>query len=82
MTLVRWLGILGGMSTLLQIESEVAALPQQDQRSLLAWLQGRLSSAPASTPEALKAFRQLQEEVRLSPEGAVAWKSEVGKARR
>ncbi len=70
------------MSTLVQIESEVAGLTQQDQWSLLAWLQGRLSSAPASTPEALKVFRQLQDEVRLSPEGAEAWKNAVADARR
>ena len=71
------------MSTLVQIESAVAGLPQEDQRTLLTWLQGRLSSsAPASTPEALKVFRQLQEEVRLSPEGAVAWKNAVTDARR
>jgi hypothetical protein len=36
------------MSTLIQIESAVAQLPQQDQWSLLSWLQGVLSrSAPA-----------------------------------
>ena len=70
------------MSTLVQIESAVAGLPQQDQWTLLAWLQGRLSSAPASTPEALKVFRQLQDEVRLSPEGAEAWKDAVADARR
>ena len=70
------------MSTLVQIESAVAGLPQQDQWTLLAWLQGRLSSAHASTPEALQVFRQLQDEVRLSPEGAEAWKNAVADARR
>jgi phage FluMu gp28-like protein len=34
------------MSTLVEIESAVETLPQQDQRSLLVWLQSRL---PAKT---------------------------------
>ena len=34
------------MSKLIQIESDVAELPAQDQWTLLSWLQGRLGSAP------------------------------------
>jgi hypothetical protein len=38
--------------------------------------------AQASIPEALKVFRQLQDEVRLTAEGAAAWKDTVADARR
>jgi hypothetical protein len=72
------------MNTLVQIELAVAQLPRQDQWSLLTWLQGRLTSGPgatATTPEALNVFRQLQDEVRLTPEGAAAWKDAVADAR-
>ncbi|MEZ5383902.1 MAG: hypothetical protein R3F13_00150 [Prosthecobacter sp.] len=75
------------MSTLVQIESAVAGLPPQDQWTLLTWLQDRLRGtrqpapeAPAS--EALKAFRQLQAAVALTPESAEAWKAAVAEARR
>lgn len=76
------------MSTLVQIESAVAELPAQDQWSLLAWLQGRLGNAPQTTPEpepepeALRVFRQLQAELALTAEDAVAWKRTVAEARR
>ena len=70
------------MSTLVKIEAEVAELPPQDQWSLLTWLQGHLLSAPTNTPEALKVFRQLQDEVRLTANGAEAWKNAVADARR
>ena len=73
------------MSTLLQIESAVAGLPQQDQWSLLNWLQGRLVSTPkaaAVTPEALRLFRNLQAEVNLTSERAEVWKQSVEEARR
>ncbi len=75
------------METLVQIESAVAGLSPQDQRSLLAWLQGRLTGvrkteAGTPMPEALKVFRQLQAEVRLTTEGAAAWKAAVMDARR
>ena len=35
-----------------------------------------------TTPEALKVFRQLQDEVRLTAEGAAAWKDAGTDARR
>lgn len=73
------------MSTLTQIESAVAGLPPQEQWSLLTWLQGRLMASPqaqASIPESLKVFRQLQDEIRLTVEGAAAWKDTVADARR
>ncbi len=74
------------MSTLVQIESAVAELPPHDQWSLLAWLQMRLKSAPqvkpAPEPEALRVFRQLQAEMALTAEDAVAWKRSVAEARR
>lgn len=46
MTLSRSGAFLPSMSTLVQIESAVADLPPQDQRSLLSWLQARLRFAP------------------------------------
>jgi hypothetical protein len=56
------------ISTLVQIESAVTALPPQDQSSLLTWLQGRLKQAPVSalpstsaTPEWLSDVRALRE---------------------
>lgn len=73
------------MSTLVQIESAVAGLPQQDQWTLLAWLQSRLvgaSKPEVFTPEALKIFRQLQAEVKLTSESAETWKRAVEEARR
>ncbi len=73
------------VSTLVQIESAVAELPPHDQRSLLTWLQSRLPAAPPprpAMPEALKVFRQLQQEVKLTWAGATAWKDAVADARR
>ena len=72
------------MSTLVQIESAVADLPAQDQWSLLVWLQGRLKNAPQTKPEpeALRVFRQLQQELALTLEDAATWKGEVAEARR
>ena len=76
------------ISSLVQIESAVAALPAQDQRSLLIWLQKRLKSAPhtkpkpAPEPEALRVFRQLQRELALTAEDAAAWKNAVAEGRR
>lgn len=73
------------MSSLLQIESAVAGLPPQEQWSLLSWLQKRLEKHPqeqAAMPEALKVFRQLQAEVKLTAESAAAWKDAVAEARR
>lgn len=50
------------MSTLVQIESAVTALPPQDQWSLLAWLQGRLMRATVpQTPEAVDRPQWLDE---------------------
>ena len=73
------------MNTLLQIESAVVGLPPEEQWSLLRWLRGRLGSEPgaaAAEPDALKVFRELQQEVALTPEGAAAWKVAVEEARR
>ena len=72
------------MSTLIQIESAVATLPPDEQWSLLSWLEDKLTNANkhlATTPEALKVFRQLQAEVGLTPEAASAWKAAVADAR-
>ena len=78
LTLLWRVRILHAMSTLVQIESAVAGLPPKDQWSLLTWLQGRLKDVPQAQtpmPEALKVFRQLQQEVKLTEAGAKAWKS-------
>jgi hypothetical protein len=73
------------MSALHQIETVVVELPAQDQRSLLAWLQARLEAkqeSAGSAPESLKLFRQLQEEVGLTPEAVKEWKTSVANGRR
>ena len=73
------------MSTLLEIESAVTSLPPTQQRTLLVWLQDKLTPASNlqdTTPEALKVFRQLQTEVGLTAEAAWAWKTAVADARR
>ena len=73
------------MSALLRIESEVAGLPPQDQKSLLTWLQDRLAAGPDpvnEVPESLKIFRELQREIGLTPSAAAVWKSAVQNGRR
>lgn len=57
------------MSTLVQIESAVAALPPQEQWSLLTWLQARLKSkskmeqaSAAQRPAWLEEVKQLREQ--------------------
>ena len=73
------------MSSLLQIESEVAGLPTQDQQTLLRWLQGRLTTLPEPTgeiPESLRVFRELQREIGLTETAAAVWKSAVQAGRR
>lgn len=73
------------MSNLVQIESAVAELAPEDQRSLLTWRQSRLKLAPEPTtpmPEGLKVFRQLQDELKLTREGAAAWKDAVADSTR
>ena len=85
LTRVRWLGILACMSILIQFETDVAGLPQQDQWPLLTWLQERMAAKPNATksvPEAVKLFRQLQQEVGLSAEAAESWNASVADARR
>lgn len=73
------------MSTLARIESEVAGLPPQEQRSLLRWLQGRLGTGlepSQEIPESLRIFRDLQKEVALDATSADAWKAAVADSRR
>ena len=68
------------MSALLRIESEVADLPPQDQKSLLTWLQDRLAAVPDpvnEVPESVKIFRELQRMIGLTPTAATVWKSAV-----
>ena len=63
-------------------------LPAEEQRSLLTWLERHIASVPAlpapgaRQSEALRAFRELQREVALTPEAAQAWKFAVSDARR
>ena len=73
------------MSALLRIESEVADLPPQDQKSLLTWLESRLAAVPEpvkQVSESLKIFRELQREIGLTPTAATVWKSAVQDGRR
>jgi hypothetical protein len=73
------------MSALLRIESEVADLPPQDQKSLLMWLESRLAAVPKpvkQVSESLKIFRELQREIGLTPTAATVWKSAVQDSRR
>ena len=64
------------MSTLVQIESAVTALPPQDQRSLLAWLQRRLASPgipqlpdKMATPDWLADLRAMREQCSTGKSG-------------
>ena len=67
------------MSTLAELEAAIAQLPPTQWMEIRRWMD---SHAPkAATPEALTAFRQLQEEVKLTEEGAAAWKDAVADAR-
>jgi hypothetical protein len=73
------------MSALLRIESEVADLPPQDQKSLLMWLESRLAAVPEpvkQVSESVKIFRELQRVIGLTPTAATVWKSAVKDSRR
>ncbi len=75
------------MSTLVQIEEAVAALPSEEQRELMHWLGRRLEKAEASRPDpgendGLAALRELQREMQLTPSSAAAWKAAVRDSRR
>ena len=67
------------MSTLAEIEAAIAQLPPTQWMELSRWMDAR--APKAVTTEALTAFRQLQEEVKLTAEGAAAWKDAVADAR-
>ena len=67
------------MSTLAEIEAAIAQLPPTQWMELSRWMDAR--APKAATTEALTAFRQLQEEVKLTAEGAAAWKDAVADAR-
>lgn len=73
-------GILRHMSTVAEIESAIAKLPPPQWMEIRRWMDAHAPKAEA--PEALKVFRQLQEEMRLTAEGAAAWKGAVADARR
>ena len=68
------------MSTLAEIEAAIAQLPSAQWMEIRRWMDAHAPKAEPS--EALKVFRQLQEEVRLTAEGAAAWKDAVADARR
>lgn len=64
------------MSTLAEIESAVANLPQQDQWSLLQWLQSRLSTKPPVQVSSLEdRKRWLAELAALRARGATTGKT-------
>jgi hypothetical protein len=68
------------MSTLAEIEAAIAQLPPPHWMEIRRWMDAH--APKASTPEALKVFRQLQDEMKLTAEGAAAWKDAVTDARR
>ena len=68
------------MSTLAEIEAAIAQLPLTQWMEIRRWMDAH--APKAATPAALKVFRQLQGEVRLTAEGAAAWKDSVTDARR
>lgn len=68
------------MSTLAEIEAAIAQLPPTQWMEIRRWMDAH--APKVETPEALTVFRQLQEEVRLTVEGAAAWKDAVADARR
>ncbi len=68
------------MSTLAEIEDAIAQLPPTQWMEIRRWMDAH--APKAATPEALKVFRQLQDEVKLTAEGAAAWKDAVADARR
>ena len=68
------------MSTLTEIEAAIAQLPPPQWMEIRRWMDAHAPKAAA--PEALTVFRQLQDEVKLTAEGAAAWKDAVADARR
>ena len=68
------------MSTLSEIEAAIAQLPPPQWVEIRRWMDAHAPSSVA--PEALTVFRQLQDEVKLTAEGAAAWKDAVADARR
>jgi hypothetical protein len=73
-------GHLAPMSTLAEIEAAIAQLPPTQWMEIRRWMDANVPKA--ATTEALKVFRQLQEEIRLTAEGAAVWKDAVADARR
>jgi hypothetical protein len=68
------------MSTLAEIEAAIAQLPPTQWLEIRRWMDAHAPKTEA--PEALAVFRQLQEEVKLTAEGAAVWKDAVADARR
>jgi hypothetical protein len=68
------------MSTLAEIEAAIAQLPPAQWMEVRRWMDAH--APKTASPEALELFRQLQEEVRLTAEGASEWKDAVADARR
>ena len=68
------------MSTLAEIEAAIAQLPPTQWMEIRRWMDAH--APKGETPEALALFRQLQAEVKLTAEGAAAWKDTVADARR
>ena len=68
------------MSTLAEIEAAIAQLPPTQWMEIRRWMDAH--APKVETPESLKVFRQLQDEVKLTAEGAKAWKDAGADARR
>ena len=68
------------MSTVSEIEAAIAQLPPTQWMEIRRWLDTHASAV--TMPEAFEVFWQLQDEVRLTAEGAAARKDAVADARR
>lgn len=68
------------MSTLAEIEAAIAQLPPPQWLEIRRWMDAHAPTV--TTPKALKVLRQLQDEVRLTAEGAAAWQDAAADARR
>ena len=67
------------MSTLAEIEAAIAQLPPTQWMEIRRWMDAH--APKAETTEALTVFRKLQDEVKLTAEGAAVWKDAVADAR-
>jgi hypothetical protein len=68
------------MSTVAEIEAAISQLPPTQWSEIRRWMDAHAPKTEAAGT--LKVFRQLQDELALTPERAAAWKKSVEDARR